>query len=81
MKNPKKGEKEWNYWHSYWNTELSKVNIFYLQEVYTKIAAIFTTYPETIDKILENVGDIDEQVANANFNDLNDILDVSGSSA
>lgn len=35
------------------------------------MAAIFTTYPETIDKILQNIGDIDEQVCNNNFNDIN----------
>lgn len=77
----KKGEQESSYWYSYWNTELSRVNIFFLQEVYTKIAAIFTTYPETIDKIIEDVGDIDEHVGNTNFNDMNEILDVKGSMA
>jgi hypothetical protein len=78
IKKPKSNEKEVSYWFSYWNTELARVNIYFLQEVYTKIAAIFTTYPETIEKILDHVGDIDEQVANNNFNDLEEILDVKG---
>ena len=45
------------------------------------MAAIFTTYPETIDKILQKVGNIDEHVSNNNFNDLQDILDIKGSNA
>jgi len=28
----------------------------YLQEVYTKLAAIYTTYPETIEKVIAEMG-------------------------
>lgn len=44
--------KENSYWNDYWNATLNKVNLNYLQEVYTKMAAIYTTYPEIIPKII-----------------------------
>ena len=45
VKGSKEKEVEGSYWYSYWNSELGKVKLSYLQEVYNKVAAIFTTYP------------------------------------
>lgn len=48
-------EKENDYWHQYWNDILSKINLQYLQEVFNKMAAIYTTYPEIVTKIIQEV--------------------------
>jgi hypothetical protein len=69
------------YWYSYWNSELGKVKTAYLSEVYNKTAAVFTTYPQAVEQIVQELGDIDDLVANQNFHDLNEILDVKGSIA
>lgn len=51
----KKKDVENNYWNQYWNEVLSKVNLNFLKEVYTKMAAIYTTYPEIVRQIIEEV--------------------------
>lgn len=81
VKGSKEKEVEGSYWYSYWNSELGKVKLTYLQEVYNKVAAVFTTYPQAVEQIMDKLGDIDELVANQKFNDLNEILDVKGSIA
>jgi hypothetical protein len=37
----KRKEKEQDYWCKYWNDTLSKINLNFLHQVYTKMAAIY----------------------------------------
>lgn len=65
----KRKDVENNYWNQYWNDILGKINLIFLQEVFTKLAAIFDTYPEIINQVIsvtEKV--IAENARKTNFN-------------
>ena len=47
--------KEQNYWNDHWNRELAKVNLSFAETYYIKVSAIYTTYPELIEAIVEKV--------------------------
>lgn len=64
-----KKQKENNYWSQYWNDTLKKINLKYLQEVFAKMAAIYTTYPEVVHKIISQVQDQIEP-KNTQFTDM-----------
>lgn len=52
-----KKEKENNYWGQYWNDTLKKINLKYLEEVFAKMAAIYTTYPEIVHNVIKEAGE------------------------
>lgn len=52
----RKGQEN-NYWNTYWNETLKKINLKFLQSVFNKMAAIYTTYPEVVKDIAKEVED------------------------